>query len=535
MKALVRWQVSCALFLFIGGCDKKVEFADAHLELAVREAIAKADGPIWKSDLKSLKKLDARQKDIADLSGIEQCTKVQELILHGNRITDARPVGALRRLRALRLDFNEIKDVTPVSRLGRLQGLDLAANRISDVSPLRDLRKLQWLFLSHNRRIRDISPLSRLTRLRDLQLEWNQISDIRPIRDMTDLQRLEMRANEISDIGPVSKMRDLRILCLDRNRIEDITPLEGLTRIGEWDVWKGGELRAHIELHLGLSENWISDIGPLVRNSGVGKGDGLDLRGNPLSDEARDVHIPALQKRGANILFNPRPSGEIVAFRDKNLEEAVRRSLVVPERLRPVYESDLPALDSLRGVDPISDLRGIERCTSLEDVALWNMQIKDISLFAALTKMRLLALPGNQISDISALGKLTGVYVLRLKRNQISDITPLGNLVQLEILYLDENRIEDISALAKLTMIGKRRRWTGWVEEREGNEVHVGLSNNRISDVSPLAQNPGIGEGVGIDMRGNPLSEESIKKLIPQLEQRGVNVLYDKPKGGLEE
>ncbi len=55
------------------------------------------------------------------------------------------------------------------------------------------------------------------------------------------------------------------------------------------------------------------------------------------------------------------------------------------------------------------------------------------------------------------------------------------------------------------------------------------LGDNQISDIGPLVQNEGLGEGDGIDIRGNPLSEDSLNTYIPQLEERGVNVLYDIP------
>ena len=52
------------------------------------------------------------------------------------------------------------------------------------------------------------------------------------------------------------------------------------------------------------------------------------------------------------------------------------------------------------------------------------------------------------------------------------------------------------------------------------------VSNNQISDVSPLVLNPGFGEGDEIDLRHNPLSTASVNTYIPQLQQRDVQVLY---------
>ena len=78
-----------------------------------------------------------------------------------------------------------------------------------------------------------------------------------------------------------------------------------LTKIGE--VVERSNIRHGISLHLGLANNRISDISPLVDNSGIGKGDGVDLTGNPLNDEAYNVHIPALIERGVIVLYDQKP------------------------------------------------------------------------------------------------------------------------------------------------------------------------------------------------------------------------------------
>jgi len=53
------------------------------------------------------------------------------------------------------------------------------------------------------------------------------------------------------------------------------------------------------------------------------------------------------------------------------------------------------------------------------------------------------------------------------------------------------------------------------------------LGDNLISDISPLLQNDGINEGDGIDLRGNPLNENALNIYIPQLDDPGVEILYN--------
>jgi len=64
------------------------------------------------------------------------------------------------------------------------------------------------------------------------------------------------------------------------------------------------------------------------------------------------------------------------------------------------------------------------------------------------------------------------------------------------------------------------------LDQREGMAICLGLRNNQITTIEALVENVGLSEGDGIDLRGNPLSSDSLSTYLPQLEERGVNVLY---------
>jgi hypothetical protein len=59
------------------------------------------------------------------------------------------------------------------------------------------------------------------------------------------------------------------------------------------------------------------------------------------------------------------------------------------------------------------------------------------------------------------------------------------------------------------------------------NLTELDLRYNEISDISPLVQNAGLGEGDTIYLQGNPLNWDSINVYIPELRGRGVTVVYD--------
>ena len=70
--------------------------------------------------------------------------------------------------------------------------------------------------------------------------------------------------------------------------IRDLTGLEYATNL----TW------------LNLHGNAISDIAPLVANTGLDKDDWVLLNNNPLSATSRNTHIPALSARGVNVRFS---------------------------------------------------------------------------------------------------------------------------------------------------------------------------------------------------------------------------------------
>ena len=54
---------------------------------------------------------------------------------------------------------------------------------------------------------------------------------------------------------------------------------------------------------LGLEVNSITDLAPLVENTGLGSGDKVDMSNNPLSATSINKYIPALQSRGVEVSF----------------------------------------------------------------------------------------------------------------------------------------------------------------------------------------------------------------------------------------
>ena len=144
-----------------------------------------------------------------------------------------------------------------------------------------------------------------------------------------------------------------------------------------------------------------------------------------------------------------------VAFPDPNLEIAVRKAIDKPEGA--VLSSDLEGLTTMvasqRG---IINLTGLEHCTGLTVLNLYDNKISDLSPLASLTNLSELYLCSNQISDISPLANLTGLTVLGLHFNQLSDLSPVASLTNLTELRCSGNPLNTKSVNLHIPQLEER-------------------------------------------------------------------------------
>ena len=178
----------CYLFFFLALClpmsAQEIEIPDPNLREAIHETL---DLPlaqtITRTDIQSLTNLEAKNRDIEVLIGLEAAAELNHLVLSENRI----------------------KDITPLANLVKLQHLALGGNRISQIDALANLTNLTTLHLSSNDII-DVSPLSRLTHLKRLYLSVNRIVNVQPLSGLESLRELEIAANNIVDHTPLDNL-----------------------------------------------------------------------------------------------------------------------------------------------------------------------------------------------------------------------------------------------------------------------------------------------------------------------------------------
>ena len=135
-----------------------------------------------------------------------------------------------------------------------------------------------------------------------LEVREAKIRDLTGLELATNLSDLRLVENGIVDVSVLSGLTNLTKLNLGNNSISDLSPLEGLANLTE----------------LLLGNNNISNISPLAANTGLGSGDTVRLRGNPLSYQSIHTHIPTLQSREVTVEFDNRTPTPPLKISDDN-------------------------------------------------------------------------------------------------------------------------------------------------------------------------------------------------------------------------
>ncbi len=259
-----------------------------------------------------------------------------------------------------------------------------------------------------------------------------------------------------------------------------------------------------------------------------------------------------------------------VTFDDPNLEAGVRQALglqadepITCELAASMTQLHVPSRE-------ISRLDGIRFLENLEVLDISRNLIRNLAPIGALAKLQtlnasynLVESPGlsanlvelsdldlshNLITDLDTLvnlevgtagvgfgrsarfqGILPSLIILDLSFNQIFDLGPLSTLLSLQDLDLSANfTITNINALSGLVNLHTLRLFQNSISEIDAVShltalVLLDLSSNQVTELHPLLENLGLGEGDVLLLQSNPVSLSSCD-VIAELEQRGVTI-----------
>ena len=413
MTTLTRCCV-CSLIISIYWCSivsaQVVDIPDLNLKSAIREELNLPDEiPLTQQEMLKLTKLEANQREIERLGGLEHAINLELLSLWGNRISDVSPLANLIGLTYLDLAGNDVSDVSPLADLTALTRLNVGWNEIIDVSPLANLKALRHLTLVANEII-DISPLANLTQLEELRIDDNRIVDISPLENLVNLMDLKLVGNPIRDFSPLFGL-SLEEVDMDIHTLQELAAVE--VEIPD------PNLERAIRKELALADEISVTQLVMKQLTRLNAGDNQieDLTGLENAIDLTAIHLHQ------NSINNLKPLTELIQL----------------EHL------------SLWG-NPISDLSPLANLTQLRYLHLGLCEVSDVSPLGGLTGLTNLYLHNNQISNITPLAGLTRLTHLWLSWNQIVDVSSLANLTNLTELILYSNPIVDFTPLEDLSL-----------------------------------------------------------------------------------
>ncbi len=214
-----------------------VNIPDKNLEQAIREELGIPETtPLTFSHMGMLKRLNANERSITDLTGLEYAINLERLDLYKNyELSVIHPIADLTNLSWLSLARTQVGDMSPIVKLTNIKVLYLWNTPISDLAPLTKLTQLVEINAG-GCQISDISPLENLTELKSLWIPYNQIIDITPLENLTQLTILGLSHNDIVNVTPLAKLFHLEKLYIQGNQITDHSPLDTLSlQVFEYD------------------------------------------------------------------------------------------------------------------------------------------------------------------------------------------------------------------------------------------------------------------------------------------------------------
>ncbi|MFC4025251.1 leucine-rich repeat domain-containing protein [Oceanobacillus longus] len=449
--------------------------------------------------LEKIDTLDLDDNHIQDLSALQNMDSLRTLYLSGNNIKDIDVLKNLNNLESLYLWGNQINNISILDSLPKLRYLDLSNNSITDLTPLLSLAELESVYLEGNNTISDSEVLFTLldsgvevyadgidghlygyiddVTEDSITLNWEVNQEVSYFEIYQDGETFELDSDVRSytfenlepneyynfELAAVYEDGSKNYLYFDkRTKIPEKYQVDAKIQVENADVLS--DEISSFDLYTLHGDYYVSFYGYVDQDGYLVESFGDNLF--TLSEGQHYVHfyndeydeldsfIIRVNKDGdyaaEPIVLDFDRKSEVVEFKDRNLEEAIRNELGIDSR--EITTKDMEKLLYLYAAGyGIRDLSGIEYAQNLMSLDLYNNFVQDISPLENLIYLNDLILWDNNVSDISVLSNLVNLEYVDLVNNKITDVTPLANLKDLRGIYLEGNPVKDITALKSLT------------------------------------------------------------------------------------
>ena len=234
VRALV--QTLLILSVFVASMHaQEVSIPDPGLNGAVRDALQKPNGPLTEQDMLGLTNLNARNRNVESIEGLETARNLVVLDLQINQLANFSLPSALTNLSALDLSVNPLTNFSLPSGLTNLTSLAIEAAGLTNLTLPSGLTRLSKLNVENNQ-LTSFDQLSNLPSLVTLNLGFNSFTNFSLPGELTNLRTFYFAGNPITNVTLPPGLMGMTELNLSQNLLISFTLPEGMTNLIELDL-----------------------------------------------------------------------------------------------------------------------------------------------------------------------------------------------------------------------------------------------------------------------------------------------------------
>src|SRR5882724_2824304 len=383
-----------------------VQVPDPGLNDAIREALGKSSGPLTVQDMLSLTNLNARNRNVSSIDGLEAARNLVSLDLEINHLSNLSLPSGLTNLSTLDLSVNPLTNFSLPSGLTNLTSLTIEGAGLTNLSLPAGLTRLNNLDLENNQ-LASFNQLSNLTSLVALDLGFNSFTNFSLPGGLTNLSTFYFAGNPLTSLALPPGLAGMTELNLSQNLLTSFTLPSGMTNLIELNLFFNqltnltlpADLRNLIELDLDFNQ-----FSSLSFPSNLTRLGFLHLRANQFTN------------------FNLPPGLTGLTYLDISKN--------------PLTNITLPA--------------GLSHLTTLR---LSENQLTSLTLPVGLTNLAFLNLSSNQLTNIVLPSDLYHLQSLNVGGNQLTSFNLPAGLTNLVGLFFVGNQLTNVTLPPDMTRL----------------------------------------------------------------------------------